>query len=598
MAVKGSGGGTGKGGAIRAGRAFVELSANDAGLRSGLTRARQAVLGFGKSMAKIGAGLFGLGGLPAAAGLAKIVGTLRDLGKQGDMAAGIGVTAEAFTGLASAFDRFGIDAQGAVDVLTDVADWVQDAAVNGGDLAETFGFMGVNAKELMGLRPDEQFLAIADALSKLDPTLAAGLAARLGGDFVKLLPLIRRGSGAIRELAGDLSSTAGEVEEARKANAAYEAVTAKLSYAWTKVAVALAPAITQIAGRLVPALKEAVAWLDANKALVAGLAAGLAAVATAGAGLMAFGLAVTAAGIAAGALGTVLGVVFSPVGLGVLAVVGATAAILEFNKSATGAGGLAETFGEIGQTFRDTFDGVKDALSAGEWEAAFELILAGLKLAWAQFMDSIGKSFEVFWEKVKRETRELGANAALARGKKPEDGAWWDAPAALWGEFQHDVLGGKNPTDRGPLVRGPDGKMRLSPEDAALSEAVKAHADALERSAKAYEDKIKEIMKAEDPEVERMKRDLAAKREAARVAANTKAFADFMGDVANTRLAFGQQQRAAAAGLAGVRGGFGSHLAAQAFGANNVADKIERNTAQANKHLEKIERKVGGLDVD
>ncbi|MDY3558125.1 hypothetical protein R5W23_000846 [Gemmata sp. JC673] len=253
------------------GRAALVLTTNGSGLRSGLDKEGQGIKKWaddtgktvGAKLKDVGAPKGATGGLglaaslgavaaPAAAAAAAIAtvksaaDTLQDLGRQGDLATALGVSAQQFTGLAGVFNRFGIDAQGTSDVLTDVADWIQDAAVNGGELAETFGFLGVNAKELNGLRPDQQFLALADAFQKIDPTLAAGLAARLGGDFQKLLPVLRQGSGAIQSMGADFAVSARDMESARVANQALTQAGTALGQAWRAISVALAPVITLI----------------------------------------------------------------------------------------------------------------------------------------------------------------------------------------------------------------------------------------------------------------------------------------------------------------------------------------------------------------
>ena len=604
MAIGGGGGAIARG--VEAGRAFVRISGDNSDLKGVLGKSRRMVLGFSAMMGKAGGAMLALGGGAAAGGLFKVMDTLKDVGKMENAARALGMTSEGasklFGMLAANGGDFKEDLEGIVQFSAKVNDALTGVGGATGDAAKLFAGLSVQAKDLVGIPLDEQFFRVLEAIRELPQEMQAGKLALMGGtdSMKKWLPLLSRSKEELQGMAEANKISAEDMGKAREATTAYAMVTSNLGTAWRNVAVALAPAITEISGKLVPGLKDAAGWVEANRGLVVGLAAALVGTAAAGAALLVLSMTITSLVTVVGALGAVLGVVFTPVGLGVAAIIGATAAILEFTKSATGSGGVAGVLGDIGQTFKDTFDGVKDALNAGEWETAFEIICAGLKIAWKSFLDSIWKSTQAMWEKLKKETSDLGSDAALARGKKAEDSSWFDFPAALWGEFNREVLGGEDKAARGPLDRGPSGKARLSGPDADLKAAVESNTKALEESKKAYDDAIAEIMKP-SAELEELKKKFAEQLAAAKLKSFTRdtermldrwLFADMAGR--------GKGGAAATAAIAGAtRGGFGGHNLAAQFGAGgSTGDKIEKNTRGADEKLGRIEDKIGMIGVD
>jgi predicted RNA-binding protein with PUA-like domain len=93
-----SGSGGGGSGAIRAGRAFVEVFTKNS-LGAGLNAAAADLKAFGSKISSIGLKFAGLGAA-GVAGLLPISNTLNDIAKQGKIADAIGLTAEQFTGIA------------------------------------------------------------------------------------------------------------------------------------------------------------------------------------------------------------------------------------------------------------------------------------------------------------------------------------------------------------------------------------------------------------------------------------------------------------------------------------------------------------------
>jgi hypothetical protein len=564
------------------------------GLRSGLMRAKQTVLGFSKGMAKVGGALFGLGTIPLGAGLFKAMDALKDMGRMDAAAQALGMTSEAASGLFGMLAQNGGDFKEDLEGITQFAGRLADAmrGVGGptGEAARMFEDVNVTAAELSGLDLDEAFIRYVGAVNQLPPALRRTKMGLIGGtdSMKKWIPLFSRSEAEIREMVEANRFSAEDMKDARAASEAYSKATVALSNAWAKVAVALAPAIAQIAGGLVPRLREATDWAGENKGAVVGLAAALAGMTAAGAALMVGSVALTAV---VSALGIVLGAVFSPVGLGVAAVVGATAAVLEFTKAATGSGGIKGALGEIGQTFKDTFEGVKDALNAGDWQAAFDIILAGLKIAWLSFLDSIRKSTEVFWEKFRQGAQEAGADINLISSSGKNEG--------VWGEIRDFVkhFAGYDSGDR-PFIKE-DGKTRMDPQDKLIAENIKKREKRQEQIDKQAAERTAEIMKP-NAELERMKQEFAAQLAAVKAAAATKAFLAAGGDLAFAGIgqllaasrakAAGGLDAAAAATAGSISAGrFGGTGAAAALqvGGSGVND-IKKNTKETAENTKKI----------
>lgn len=188
--------------------------------------------------------------------LSKGVEKLKELKDIGQTAETLGIGGEQFSKLAAGMKAFGFDVAGVSDLLTDLSDKVYDAAVNGGEAAETLTLMGINAKELQGLPLPEMLAKVADGIKGIkDPGEAAGLTVRLLSDNgLKLLPVLRQGADGINALGEGMGHTNNEIAQATVAAESFEIANAKLEQVAGKVAVAFAPVVSIIADQLVEAI--------------------------------------------------------------------------------------------------------------------------------------------------------------------------------------------------------------------------------------------------------------------------------------------------------------------------------------------------------
>jgi len=135
---------------------------------------------------------------------------------------------------------------------------------------------------------------------------------------------------------------------------------------------------------------------------------------TVGGLVTAFGLALTGLSAIAGAVGSVLAVVFSPVGIAIGVVLGlVTALAAALAVAAVRSGALVDVFailknlfGELVAVADQTFIGIKNALGSGEYGLAAQIAMAGVKVAfftglqamWTATMQVLPKIFAAFQE--------------------------------------------------------------------------------------------------------------------------------------------------------------------------------------------------------
>lgn len=254
------------------GRAALVLTTNGSGLRSGLDQETRHVEkwaeGTGRKVgAKFGdagkaagssAGTGLIGALGRVAGPAVIAAaaigavtsaadTLQDLGRQGEVAGAMGMTAEQFTGIAGVAKSVGEDTREFIESLVTMGKLGTDAARGTTEASAAFQALGLDAKEFIKLRADEQFFQIFESISKIQDPLqrTRTLMAAFGEDGGKyLLPLLNKTPEQIRQMAGSFAVSNKQMETARSANQALASAGTALSQAWRAIAVALAPVIT------------------------------------------------------------------------------------------------------------------------------------------------------------------------------------------------------------------------------------------------------------------------------------------------------------------------------------------------------------------
>lgn len=383
----------GKASGIRAGRAFIELFAEDSKLRAGLKAAEAKLQAFGKGIASVGSIAAGLGvaiGTPLL-GAAKL---FADTGSElADMSARTGMSVEALSALGHAATQTGTDLATVEGAARKLQKNIVAAATGSQEMEAAFLAIGLSSQRLLRLSPDEQFAALADAIARLPNPTAKTAAAMtlLGKSGAALIPMIDD-LGSLTDEARSLGlvMSADTAEAADRLGDAMDIVVKVVKQAAIQVGAALAPALTRVAGVITDLGVQAVAWIKANQSLVVTIAQVAVGLVAAGSAAVALGVAVAGLGAALGvlstaigAVGAVLGFLLSPIGMITAALAAGVVAFVQY----TNVGGqamtwLGEQFAALGAMASQTFRGMADALMAGDLMLAAKVLWAGLKVAW------------------------------------------------------------------------------------------------------------------------------------------------------------------------------------------------------------------------
>lgn len=390
---------------IRAGRAFVELFADDSKLVRGLRRAERKIQAWGASVRSLGTNLLKVGAV-AAAPLAFAVKAASDMEETmnkfnvvfGQNAAAVKTWGDNFAG------EVGRSKQQIADFLAGSQDLLVPMGFEPG-AAENM------SKQLTMLSVDlASFnnMADADVLRDLHAALTGS------GEVMKKYGVIVSEAAVKQELLNQgidknnaseqqkamariaiimRGTTAAQGDAIRSAGSwanQMKALQANISDAAVEVGSALLPVVTPLLTKVSAAVKVVGQWIKQNSGLVVTIAKVAAGIVIAGAVFVALGTAISGLGFVLGGiasgitlLGTILGAVLSPVGLVTAAIVGLGAVLLTTTES----GGkvlawLSEKFGLLKDTAITAFEGIAAALSAGDIRQAGEILWAALNVLW------------------------------------------------------------------------------------------------------------------------------------------------------------------------------------------------------------------------
>jgi hypothetical protein len=580
--------------AIRAGSAFVELFADTSQLSKGLRAAQDQLKGWGEGLQAIGSQVYDAG----RAGLDFFSSALHTFADTGthlhELSERTGLSVESLGQLGYAAEQSGLSVDDVGQSVMRMQRTLNQAAQGSGTANEALQELGTSVEELKGMDPDEQFQILAKSIEGVeDPTKRTALAMQLFGRSGGRMLSMFKDMDQLRDRATQLGLVLGrdDTDAAHELTKAFHDVAAVTKAVYTQIGAALAPAVTSLATQLANGIAYVVQFVKANKPLVilaAEIAAGLVVV---GGVIAAAGVAIIGLGavlgslttVAAGAIG-ILGALFTAImtpGLVVAAVVlGAAAALIYFSGAGSAAlQYLGEQFSGLFTTASEAWQGIKDALAAGNFELAARIAWLGVKAAVLENTQALQVAILQFVADVKTVWVALTdtlqrAWAAFINASLTALQPWALAVSAIF-----DALGA-HLTAATIAMQALNVEFAKAPD---MMETAKQLADIAEerRNAPARVGGAAEEARFEFN---------AARRRAANEAAD-----------AARRQADAAEQIAAGAKAANQlsdvaqRGTFNPFAAGALTGADKLAG-VEKHTKKGAKHLENIERKLDDLD--
>lgn len=410
---------------VRAGRAFVTIEAVDLTARV-LGQVSKRMMVMGRMVTRLGRQMLTLGAVLAAP-IALAVRGFANAGRAiNDMSLRTGIGAEALQELGYAAKLTGADAETLETGLRRMQK-VIDAAAKGSKSAQKVLGDLVDLDALGRMSPEEQLLAIGDAISRIvDPTeRAAAATAIFGRSGTRLIPMFAEGAAklaAMRKEARDLGlvMSAQDVRAADDLGDSFDTLWFMVKAASNAVGAALAPVLMEIIPHLKKALSGTIAWARANARLIVIVAGLVAGIFVAGFALVVLGslistlgaivgvvsvllsvktailfayalvckLAAFATALLTGAVALLQGVLFGlPFAVLAIGLVALVAGVIYFRKEIMGM--ISGALEPLGQAFKKllaiaqmTFGGLANAIKAGDMQLAMTVLWAGLQAAW------------------------------------------------------------------------------------------------------------------------------------------------------------------------------------------------------------------------
>jgi hypothetical protein len=404
---------------IRAGKAFVEIFADDSRLMRGLNAARQKLSAFGAGVRASGLKMMGAG----AAIAAPMVAAAKSAADSGaaiyEMSKRTGMSVPNLSALAYASEMTGASLDNVEVSVKKMQKALFEAAQGGEKAQEAFSLLGLSVDDLAKLNPDEQFALIAKRLSDIkDPAIKSGIALELfGKSGTELIPMMEN----LQSLSGDaaklgLIKTDASAKEAKEFSDVLKILGLVVKSVVNSIGTALMPVLKQFATRIIDGVLTVRNFIREHQQLVVTVFQVAAAIMGVGAGLLAVSYIFTGLSKAVGVLSTIFGVVQSvitgivavigamltPIGLVVTAIVGLGAYFLY----ASGAAGkavdwLGGVFASVAEDATASFGAISNALAGGDIVAAAKVLWAQLKMWWEQGTSGISDTWNgaLLWMK-------------------------------------------------------------------------------------------------------------------------------------------------------------------------------------------------------
>lgn len=201
----------------------IALRAQTEKLDKGLKSASNTIGKFASNLNSIGGAAVtsGMGALAVvAAGAAAALGALsiksaKEIDEVNDLGQRIGLTAQSMRELQYATQLTGSEAEDLGPALLKMNANLSDAARAGGPVADSLKRIGLSAKDLVGKSPDQAFLKISGAISRLSNTSDQAATAMdiFGKTGVQLLNTINAGPAELERLTHEFQDLRGEISQ-------------------------------------------------------------------------------------------------------------------------------------------------------------------------------------------------------------------------------------------------------------------------------------------------------------------------------------------------------------------------------------------------
>lgn len=429
-------------GGIRAGRAFVELFADDTKLVRGLRSAQKRLQTFGASVTKLGAGMFAAGAAVAFPFLATI-SDARDAEKSlgrfnavfGKEAAAAGRFAER---LAADVGRAATDVRDSMAKTQAQLTGLSFDPATSRQMSESLQSLALDFASFHGLSDEEAGDRLRSALSgSRDALQGFGVDVKAAAVDQQLLAMGFNATSAtateqqkamarlaiIMESLGEQGVVGDAIKNADSYDNQMKRLDATFQDVRETIGSAVLPVLTPLLEHFAAGAQLVAGVIAENKEFIALLFKIALGVMAAGAALMAVGGAISALGFVFGALatvvttvGAVIGFLLSPLGLVVALLAGLAAWLV---KSGHAAEWLASTFGPLMEEATAAFDAIKTALKAGDFGAAAQVLWTTLRYWFTKGVDWLTG----IWIGFKRAFLEIFLGLA-SEGAKLLTGVW------------------------------------------------------------------------------------------------------------------------------------------------------------------------------
>lgn len=254
------------------GEIAVNIVAKTGQFTKGMNAVRKQLNTTASALGKFGAAVTG--------GFAVAVKSFVSLGDQiNDMATRTGFAVETLSALDFAAGQSGTSLAALETGIKGMAKAMLTAQQGSTTMIDNFQQLGLTVQQLQAMSPDQQFLTLADRLSKIeDPTQKAALAmkvfGRSGADLIPLLQGGEKGVIALTEKAKELGVVWSKTDVAAAAalDDAINALWTQLKTVFKEIAVAVSGPLLQFAEGLQHVTARTIAWLKESQGVTAWLA--------------------------------------------------------------------------------------------------------------------------------------------------------------------------------------------------------------------------------------------------------------------------------------------------------------------------------------